>query len=82
MIALVVRIVRSRRIASLSALVKQIVSRVRKMDTAGPQQSLHLLGRFFNHLARIVDLNHQLNESLISAVETPRQDYRNIEEHC
>jgi len=52
------------------------------MDTAGPQQSLHLLGRFFNHLARIIDLNHQLNESLISAVETPRQDYRNIEEHC
>ena len=51
------------------------------MDTAGPQQSLHLLGRFFNHLARIVDLNHQLNESLISAVETPCQYWGNVKEH-
>src|SRR5262245_5993895 len=51
------------------------------MDTAGAQQSLHLLGRFLNHLARIVDLNHQLNESLIGAVEAPCQDCRNVQEH-
>ena len=51
------------------------------MDAAGTQQSLHFLGRFLNHLARLVDLNHQLNQSLIGAVETPRQDCRNVEEH-
>jgi hypothetical protein len=51
------------------------------MDAAGTQQSLHFLGRFLNHLARLVDLNHQLDESLIGAIETPCQDRRNVEEH-
>ncbi len=62
-------------------LVKQLVPGIREMQTAGTQQSLHLLDRFSNHLARIVDLNHQLNESLISAVKTPCQDGCNIEEY-
>ena len=51
------------------------------MDAAGAQQSFHFLGCFLNHLARLVDLNHQFNESLIGTVETPRQDCRNVEEH-
>ena len=52
-----------------------------EIGTAGAQQFLHLLDCHIDHTGRLVlDLTRELNEGAIGAVNTPRQDRRDVEE--